>query len=316
MHGGNLRVAALGCAVVLALGAVACGSSDDGPPLSGSIQIGGSTTMAPLTEAVAKRFMAEHPDVHVTVGTPGADRGFEQLCEGETDASDAADTLEDKEIAACERGGWGEIAVANDAVVVFVDPMSPIRCLTTEQLRQIWHGNSEVTEHWRQVDGVQPGYDGQLIAWGPGTETETFDFFTKAVNGAKGETRDYNNSLQREAYTIEAVSDLQGAIGYARYGLYKRNSDAVNTLAVDSGDGCVAPSPETIADGTFRPFSRRLLVYPSTKALARPEMEAFLRFYLDNVETMAPQAGFIALTDEQLDASKAELDRLAAEGGS
>jgi phosphate transport system substrate-binding protein len=306
-------VAALSGTIVFALGTAGCGS--DSVPLSGSIRIDGSSTVAPLTKAMAERFMAEHPDVRISVGTSGTDRGFKQLCRGETAANDAADRIDATTIAACERAGvaWGEIPIVNDAVVLVVAPTVPVRCLTTVQLEQIWHGNSEVTHTWSQVDDLDPPWDGNLNAWGPGTDTEEFAFFTKAVNDNEGETRDYNNTLHRPENTIPGVIGQPGNLGYEEYGRYETSKDPVKALQVDSGDGCIAPTPETIADGTFRPLSRRLFVYPTADALKRPATKAFLQFYLDNVETVAPEVGFVPLTDEQLEDSKARLERLAAE---
>jgi len=198
-------------------------------------------------------------------------------------------------------------------VVLVVARAVPVSCLTTAQLRQIWHGDSEVTDSWSQIDDLDPPWDGSLNAWGPGTDTEEFAFFTKAVNGNEGETRDYNNTLHRPRYTIRGVIGQPGNLGYDEYGRYARSKDPVKALEVDSGDGCVAPTPKTIADGTFRPLSRRLSVYPSADALARPALKAFLQFYLDNVERVAPQVGFVPLTDEQLADSRSRLERLAAE---
>jgi phosphate transport system substrate-binding protein len=311
----KLRLVALGGAIVLAVGGAGCGG--DSVSLSGSIRIDGSSTVAPLTKAMAKRFMAENPGVRISVGTSGTDNGLKRLCHGETDASDAAHGIDEATIAACERAGvaWGEIPVVNDALVLIVAPEVPVRCLTTDQLRQIWHGNSEVSNSWRQVDHLDPAWDGALNAWGPGTDTEEFAFFTKAVNHHEGETRDYNNVLHRFSVTIPEIRDAPGNVGYVEYGLYKRDAGSVRALEVDSGDGCVAPSPETIADGTFRPLSRRLFVDPAADALARPATKAFLQYYLENVEVVAPKVGFVPLTDEQLADSKARLARLVHSAG-
>jgi phosphate transport system substrate-binding protein len=308
------RFVALVGAIVLALGVAGCGG--DSVSLSGSIRIDGSSTVAPLTKAMAERFVAEHPDVRITVGATGTDRGFAKLCRGETDASDAVERIDEAAMYACEQGGveTGEIPVVNDATILIVGPTNPVRCLTTEQLEQIWHGNSEVTNNWRQIDDLDPTYDGELNAWGPGTDTETYAFFTKAVNDNEGETRDYNNVLHRYGYTIDGILSSPGNLGYVEYSLYERNTRSVRALEIDSGDGCVAPSPETIADGSFRPLSRRLFVYPSAEALARPAMRAFMQFYLDNAEAVAREIGFVPLTDEQLTASQKRLDALIAEG--
>jgi phosphate transport system substrate-binding protein len=322
----NLRYAALSGAIVLALGVSACGDSGDdssdssggdGAALSGTIRIDGSSTVAPLTEAMAERFMAENPDVRISVGTSGTGGGFEKFCQGETDANDASDKIDEETIAACERGGveWEEITVANDALTVVVNPENPIRCLTTDQLSQIWAPRSSV-KNWSEVTGTEPSYDAELVAFGPGTDSGTFAYFTETVNGEEGAQRtDYNNVGEDDNQTVTGVAGAPGGIGYFGYSFYEENSDAVRALEIDGGAGCVAPSPETVADGTYRPLARGLYIYPSAEALARPEMDAFLQFYLDNIATVAPEVGFIALTDEQLTESQANLERLISKAG-
>jgi phosphate transport system substrate-binding protein len=273
-------VAALGVALVVA------GCGEQRASLSGSIRIDGSRTLAPLTTAVARRFMAENPRVRVTVAASGTDAGGVAV---------------------------RPVAVANDAVILTVDPGNPVRCLTTAQVFQIWRGNSEVTERWSQVAGLERGNGRNFIAWGPGTETETFAYFTKAVTGKQGDHRDYNNELENEGQVIAGIAGEAGASGYVDYPAFRQHSGMVKALAIDSGGGCVAPTPRTIADGTFRPLARRLFVYVSATALARPAMDAFLRFYLDNVKTMAPKVGLVPLTPAQVRASKAAVARSAAD---
>lgn len=317
----TVRRAALLGALVAALGAAACGESSDraaserhGPGLSGSIGIDGAATVSPLTKAIARRFEAAHPRVDISVGRAGDARGFARLCRGETDLADASAPIDAKAIDACEAGGvgWSRVTVANDAVVLMVNPSNPVRCLTTDQLAQIWRGNSNVTERWSQVGGVVPRYDEQFIAWGPGTDTETFAYFTFAVNRERGVTRDYNNALHVNSSTVASVATSPGALGYAAWPLYRRAAAPVRLLAVDSGDGCVRPSPRTIADGSFRPFSRRLFVYVSSKALRRPEVVAFLRSYIEHAAAAAGRAGFVPLTPAQLARSRADLERRIA----
>lgn len=304
------QLAALGGLIVLMLGTAACG--EESVQLSGSIRVGGSPTMAPLTKAMAQRFMAEHPDVRVTVRSTNANAGLKQLCRGEVDVSSAADRLEAAAIAACEKAGagWGEIPVVNDAVIVLVNTKNPVDCLTTKQLNQIWRYESEVTERWTEVDDLRPPYDDLIIPWGPGVDTEVFAFFNEAVNRDRVRYRDYNDVLHKLPIMIGGIASDSGATGYVEYGLYSRHDDEVKALAVDAGDGCVRPTPKTIADGTFRPLSRRLFLHVSTEALARPTTQAFLRFYLDSGETVASEAGFVPLTDAQRDAAKARLERL------
>jgi len=300
-------------ALIAALAVAGCG--EQRAPLSGSIRIDGSRTLAPLTQAVAKRFMAENPRVHVAVAASGTDAGFVKLCREEADAGDASDAVGPRARAACERAGVAAqpIVVADDAAILMVNRGNPVSCLTTAQVFQIWRGGSEVTESWSQVAGLEPRYRGDFVPWGPGTETETFASFNEAVTAAeRAGYRDYNNELERESDVVAGVASQAGANGYVDYPVYRQHPGTVKALEIDSGSGCVAPTPQTIADGTFRPLARKLVVYTSAKALARPAMDAFLRFYLDNVRTIAPAVGLVAPTPGQVRASKAEVARAAS----
>jgi len=307
-------VAVLGAALALAL----AGCGEQRAPLSGSIAVDGSRTLAPLTRAVVRRFMAQNPHVRIAVAASGTDAGFARLCRGEIDASDASNAPGARARAACTRAGVAvqPIAVAADAVVLVVNRGNPVRCLTTAQLFQVWRGNSDVTGSWTQIADLESSYAGELIAWGPGTETETFASFNAAVTGRRAGYRDYNNELGRESDVITGIAGEAGAIGYVDYPVLRQRAGAVKALAIDSGRGCVAPTAQTIADGSFRPLARKLFVYASAKALARPALAAFLRFYLDNVETIAPKLGFVPPTPAQARASKAALARAAAAGRS
>lgn len=329
----RLRLAALSGAAVLAMGLAACGDDDNssdaatssggsaettsGGDLSGSIRIDGSSTVAPLTEAIAEQFMGENPGVRITVGTSGTGGGFEKFCQGETDINDASDPIDEETRAACERGGvsWEELTVANDALTVVVNPENPISCLDVDQLRQIWGADSRVS-NWNQVRGTDPSYDAELAAFGPGTDSGTFAYFSEMIGGEEGAQRtDYNNVGEDDNQTVTGVQGAPGGIGYFGYSFFQENSDALKALEVDGGEGCVAPSPETVADGTYRPLARGLFMYPSARALARPEVDAFLQYYLDNVNSVAESVGFIGLTDTQLEESKAELERLISAAG-
>jgi phosphate transport system substrate-binding protein len=309
----RLRFATFGGAIALMLGIAACGDRE--VRLSGSIRIDGSRSIAPLTRTMVRRFTTEHPGVHISLATSTTQDGFERLCRGETDVNDAVTRIDVATSRACRQAGvaWTEIPVANDAVIVVVHPETGVRCVTTTQLTQIWHRNSEVTDSWTQVDHLNPPYDGNLNAWGPGTDTETFRFFNTAVNGRPDSYRDYNNMRQDEGRAIWGATTEPGNIAYVQYRLYARDTDAVRALALDSGSGCVAPSRETIANGSYRPLSHRLFIYVSVDAAARPAMQAFLRYYLDNLQSVAADVGFVPLTDAQLEASKQRLEQLIEE---
>jgi phosphate transport system substrate-binding protein len=308
---------------VLAFGVAACGGDDDddgggGGNLSGNIRVDGSSTVGPLTEAMAEQFKSENPDVNVTVGTSGTGGGFEKFCAGETDISDASRAIEEDEVKACQQNGvsYQEIQVANDALTVVVNPNNPVTCLTVDQLKQVWEPKSTLG-NWSDIQGLQPSFDADLALYSPGTDSGTFDFFTEAINGEEGaqRTADVNDIGEDDNATVTGVGGADGGMGYFGYSFYQENQDKVKALEVDGGQGCVAPSAQTAQDGSYTPLSRPLFVYPSAQALENETVDEFLQFYLDNINAVAEQIGFIPLTEEQLSESKSKLDSLIGGGG-
>jgi phosphate transport system substrate-binding protein len=308
---------ALAVCGVLALGAGACGGDDDenggaGGDLSGTIRIDGSSTVAPLSEAAAELFQAENPDVRVTVGTSGTGGGFEKFCAGETDISDASRPIkQDEEVPVCKKNGvaYQEIQVANDGLAVVVNPQNDwAECLTVDQLKKIWDRGSEVN-NWQAVDPQFPSE--QMELFGAGTDSGTFDYFTEAINGEEGRSRRDYNATEDDNVTVQGVSGSKGAIGYFGLSYAQQNEGKVKAIQVNGGGGCVAPDTETVQNGTYKPLSRPLLIYPSEKALKRPEVKAFVEFYLENQERITEQALFVPLTPEQLQKSQDRVARLA-----
>ena len=315
-----ISIAACG---VLALGVSACGDDDDSGgsttgasssgDLSGTIRVDGSSTVGPLTEAVAEAFQAENPNVKVTVGTSGTGGGFEKFCAGETDISDASRPIKpDEEVPICKKNGvkYQDLHVATDALTVVVNPDNPVDCMTVDQLKAVWEPKSTLT-NWNQIPGLTPSYDANLALFGPGTTSGTFDYFTDAINGEEGASRTkYNNVGEDDNATVNGVAGDKGGMGYFGYSFYKENQDKLKALKIDEGKGCVEPSVDTAQAGDYAPLSRPLFVYPSAKALKRPEVDAFLKYYLDNVDKAAESGGFIPLTDTQLQQSKDKLSQL------
>jgi phosphate transport system substrate-binding protein len=315
-------LAAIGAAAILVIGVAACGSSDDetsggssgGGDLSGSIRIDGSSTVAPLTEAVAEQFMAENSDVRVTVGTSGTGGGFEKFCAGETDISDASRAIEPEEEDACKKGGVGyqEVHVATDALTVMINNENPVSCLTVDQLAAVWGPDSQI-DNWSDIPDVKEDFDEELALFGPGTDSGTFDYFTESINGEEGVTRkDYNNVGEDDNATVKGVEGTPGGMGYAGFSFYTENEGSLKALEVDNGKGCVPPSVETAQDGSYAPLSRPLFMYPSEQALQRPEVKAFIAYYLETVNSAAEALGFVPLTEEQLAESEAAAEKLGA----
>ncbi len=302
---------------VLGVGFAACGDDDDegsgggdataaGGDLSGTIRIDGSSTVAPLTEAIAEGFQAENPDVRVTVGTSGTGGGFEKFCAGETDISDASRAIEPEEVALCKKNGVvnEEVRVATDALTVVANPENPVSCLTVDQLNAVWGPDSKLSS-WSDIPGLKEDFDEDLQLFGPGTDSGTFDYFTEAINGEEGASRtDYNNVGENDNATVSGVQGSPGGMGYFGYSFFVENEGTLKALEVDGGDCCVAPSVETAQNDTYVPLSRPLFIYPSEQALQKPEVKAFVDYYLENVNSAAESVGFIPLTDEQLQQSK------------
>jgi len=328
----RLTSIAVACtALALALGA--CGKDDESDVgrnaggsgagaasenLSGSIRIDGSSTVAPLTEAAAELFNAKNPNVRLAVGTSGTGGGFEKFCRGETDISDASRQIEDDEKAACEKAGieFEELSVANDALTVVINPNNDFaECLTVEELAKIWRPKKAV-DNWSEVRQGFP--DLEIKRFGPGTDSGTFDYFTEAINGEEGaQTQEYNNVGEDDNATVTGVTGSEGGIGYFGYSFFAENEGKLKALEIKNEEGkCVPPSPETAQDGSYKPLGRQLFVYPSGKALEKEAVEAFLRFYIDENETIAERAGLIALTDEQKQEASQKLDSLLSGGES
>jgi phosphate transport system substrate-binding protein len=308
------------CVSVLALGVAACGNSDDeasgsgGGNLSGSIRIDGSSTVAPLTAAIAEEFQAENPDVKVTVGTAGTGGGFEKFCAGETDISDASREIEPEEKEACKQQGIGyeDVHIATDALTVMINNENPVNCLTVDQLAAVWGPDSKLS-NWSEIPGLKEEFDEELALFGPGTDSGTFDYFTEEINGEEGATRkDYNNVGENDNATVTGVEGAPGGMGYAGFSYYTENEGKLKALEVDNGKGCVGPSVETAQDGAYSPLSRPLFIYPSDAALKKPEVKAFVDYYLENVTGIAEAVGFVPLTEEQLEESEAAAKKAGA----
>ncbi len=309
-------------AAVGALGvlAAACAAENGGGAgtdnLSGTIRIDGSSTVGPLSEAAAEAFREEHANVQITVGTSGTGGGFKKFCAGETDVSDASRPIAPSEQQLCQQNGvaYDQFHVANDGIALVVNRQNTwAECLTVEQLRRIWDQGSTVG-NWRDVDPRFP--DERLRLFGPGTDSGTFDFFTHAVNGKEKQSRTDYNATEDDNVTVQGVSGTKGALGYFGLSYYEQNKDRVKVVGVDDGAGCVEPSTATVQDGTYKPLSRPLFIYPSARSLARPEVVAFLEFYVANTDDIATQALFVPLTTSQKERLAQQLDALMQRAGS
>jgi phosphate transport system substrate-binding protein len=303
-----------------ALIAAGCGDDDDANAgggssnLSGSIAIDGSSTVGPITETAAELFREDNPDAKITVGISGTGGGFEKFCAGETDINDASRPIEPDEEKNCAKEGikYDQLQVANDGIALIVNPDNDwADCLTTDQLKKIWDNGSDA-KTWKDVDPSFP--DEELKLFGPGTDSGTFDYFTEQINGEEGQSRSDYSPSEDDNVTIQGVSGTKGGLGYLGLSYAQENKDKVKTLKVDGGGGCVEPTTETVQDASYKPLSRPLFIYPSQKALQQPVVDGFVKYYVDNADTIAVQAQFVPMTTEQADASKQKADQLAGSG--
>src|ERR687891_1930887 len=277
---------------VLALGVAACGDDDDGDggggggggggDLSGTIRIDGSSTVGPFAQAAAEEFQGQNPNVQITVGQSGTGGGFEKFCAGETDISDASRPIdEEEEVPLCEEAGVepGEVQVANDGIAIATNKGVTIECMTVDQLKSLWEPDSKVAS-FSDIDPSFP--DTQVSLFGPGTDSGTFEFFTEEIVGEEGAQREDYEASEDDNQLVTGVAGTEGGLGYFGLSYYEQNTDKLNEVQVDGGSGCVAPTSETVQDGSYTPLSRPLFMYPSKEAIAKPEVKAFMDFIVAN----------------------------------
>jgi phosphate transport system substrate-binding protein len=268
--------------------------------LRGSIEIDGSSTVFPVTEAVAEEFMAETGGgVRVTVAMSGTGGGFRRFCNGETDLSNASRHIKDSEREQCARNGVEhvELPVALDGIAVVVNPGNTfVQCLTIDELRRIW-GPGSTVQRWSDIRPEWPAQP--LRLYGPGTNSGTFDYFTEDVVGQAGASRSDYTASEDDNVLVQGVAGDAGALGYFGYAYYGENQGRVRAVAVDAGRGCVEPSPRSIESGEYAPLSRPLFLYVNRSSLERPEVREFVDFYLSSASELASQVGYIPLGAQQ-----------------
>jgi phosphate transport system substrate-binding protein len=308
----------------LAFVVAACGDDDDGggggaatseptEELSGAIRIDGSSTVFPFAQAAAELFNEDQPSVQITVGQSGTGGGFEKFCAGETDISDASRPIdEEEEVPVCKKNAveYGEVQVANDGIAIATNKNLTIECMTVDQLKSLWEPKSKV----KSYSDIDPSFaDTPVKLFGPGTDSGTFEFFTEEITGEEGAQRTDYEASEDDNQLVTGVAGTEGGLGYFGLSYLEQNTDKLNGVQVDAGDGCVAPSSDTVQDGSYKPLSRPLFMYPSSKALAKPEVKAFMDFTIANQQAIADASQIVALTEEQ--ATEAESALQSAEGG-
>jgi len=290
------------------------GGSSSEAGVSGTVSVDGSSTVAPLSEAAADLFRDVEPGVNVSVGTAGTGGGFKKFCAGESDISDASRPIKDEEAAECKAKGieYTEVIVANDGLSVVVNPENTwAKCLTVAQLKTMWSPESEgKIKNWNQIDKSFP--DVPLTLFGAGTDSGTFDYFTEAINGEEGASRTDYSPSEDDNVTIQGVKGDKGAVGYFGLSYVEQNPDAIKAVEVDGGNGCVAPSKETVQDKTYKPLARPLFIYVNNSSYKDSEaVRSYVDFYVENEAKVAELALFVGLTPEQKKTAQDELGSIA-----
>ena len=278
------------------------GCSDSGSKL---IKVDGSSTVFPITAAAAEDYQKENREFRVTVGISGTGGGFKKFGRGETDISDASRPIKPTEVDLCSKNGieYIELPVAYDGLAVIVHPQNDwVDYFTVDELKTLWEPDAQgKVTHWNQIRPEWP--DKKFSLAGPGVDSGTYDYFTKAINGAEGASRGDYVASENDNILVQAVSnDLQG-IGFFGLAYYEENKDVLRLVPIDdgnveNGNGPITPSLETVKNSTYQPLSRPMFIYVSKKSAERPEVARFIEFYLTHANALTKEVGYIPLPEE------------------
>jgi len=291
---------------------VSCGSntSQNSDKLSGTIKIDGSSTVYPITEAVAEEFRVNEPNVQVTIGISGTGGGFKKFGRGETDISDASRPIKQKEVKICKDNNisYVDLTVAYDGLAVLVNPANDwVDYFTVEELKKLWEPAAQgVIMKWSQVRDGWP--DEEIHLFGPGVASGTYDYFTEAVVGESGSSRGDFTASEDDNVLVQGIAGDKYGLGFFGLAYYEENKDKLRLIAVDGGEGPVNPTLETVSNGTYSPLSRPLFIYVNSKAAKKPVIQEFINFYIDNAPALSTEIGYVPLPDELY---KAEADKFA-----
>jgi phosphate transport system substrate-binding protein len=276
-----------------------------GAPLAATaqnvIKIDGSSTVFPIAEAVAEEFqLSKRGKVRVTVGIAGTGGGFKRFCRGETDISNASRPILKEEMEACRAAGvkYMELPVAFDALTVVVNPQNTwVKSLTIADLKKMWEPSAQGRiSTWNQIRPEWPAQP--LMLFGPGADSGTFDYFTEAVNGRSKASRGDFTASEDDNVLVQGVERNKNALGYFGYAYYIAHRDKMRAIPIDNGQGAmVAPSLESVIDGSYQPLSRPMFIYVREAAVQRPEIKEFIEFYLTEGAALAAEVGYVPLPE-------------------
>lgn len=282
------------------------GKKQEQNQLTGTINIDGSSTVYPITEAVAEEFKKVYPNVKVAVALSGTGGGFKKFVRGETDINDASRPISEYEDSVAKANGieYIELIVAYDGLAVVVNPKNTwCNDIKVEELKKIWEPEAQgKITHWNQIRPEWPNQP--LHLYGAGVESGTYDYFTEVIVGKAHSSRGDYTASEDDNVLVQGVSSDVNALGFFGFAYFEENKDKLKIVAVDNGKGPVLPSIETVKNKTYSPLSRPLYIYINNKAVERKEVQEFISFYLNKITSLVPEVGYISLNDEELQAIK------------
>ena len=285
--------------------------SNDKNLLNGYVKVDGSSTVYPVTEAIAEEFRSVQPNVKVSIGISGTGGGFKKFSRGEIDISDASRPIKEKEIKACDENGISYVGldVAYDGLAVIKHPENDwLDYITVDELNLIWRPESQKKlTHWNQIRDEWPNEEIHL--YGPGTASGTYDYFAEVICGKKIGTRGDYTASEDDNVLVQGVSGDKYSLGFFGLAYYEYNKDKLSLVPVDNGNGPITPSSETVNNGTYSPLSRPIFIYISDEATKRKEVVEFVRFYLTEAINLVSDVGYVPLSvdDYQEQKNKFEL---------
>lgn len=269
--------------------------------LTGNIKIDGSSTVFPVTEAVAEEFRVEQPNVKVTIGVSGTGGGFKKFGRGETVISDASRPIKQKEIDLCKENGisYINLTVAYDGLAVLINPKNDwVDHFTIEELKKIWEPDAQgKIMKWNQIRPEWP--DEEIHLFGPGVASGTYDYFTEAVVGESGSSRGDFTASEDDHVLVQGIAGDKYGLGFFGLAYYEENKDKLKLIAVDGGKGPIFPSLETVSNGTYSPLSRPLFIYVNSEGAKQNHVKTFVDFYIENAAALSQDVGYVPLPDAE-----------------
>ncbi|WP_290891553.1 PstS family phosphate ABC transporter substrate-binding protein [Arenimonas sp.] len=282
-----------------------------GAAVAQSVKVDGSSTVFPVTEAVAEEFQKANKSLKVTVGISGTGGGFKKFCRGETDIQNASRPITANEMKDCRAAGvqYIELPVAFDALTVVVHKDSPVSEISIDDLKKMWEpGAQGKVMRWRDVGATFP--DAPLQLFGAGADSGTFDYFTEAVTGKSKSSRGDFTASEDDNVIVQGVSRSRNALGFFGYAYFEENKDKVKGLAISwKGGKAVAPSAANVLNGTYQPLSRPIFIYVNAKSLAKPEIRAFAEFYMKQAPKLVSEVKYVPLPAKAYEYNLAALQK-------